>query len=233
MPASRCGARRQTYAAVYDARNPIFGSGGPLLKVWKQKKRNDLFHDTLKDMYFAEKKILSALPKVGEVRQRPETAGRVREASYRDRNARLAQVFSAIDAKPRHRCKTARQDLRCHQSRYGTLWAEELGLSDATKLLEATLREEKATDEALSHIAETVVNQEAQAQGGGFSQPPPLQLQAPAPARSESSVAWRCYLLNSATEKQRRFTAIFAAASGMVIVEALRPTSSRTKNRAR
>ena len=42
--------------------------------------------------------------------------------------------------------------------------AEELGLSDAAKLLEATLREEKATDEALTQIAETVVNQEAQTQ---------------------------------------------------------------------
>jgi ferritin-like metal-binding protein YciE len=51
-------------------------------------------------------------------------------------------------------------------SRYGTLrtWAQELGLSDAAQLLEATLREEKATDEALSQIAETVVNQEAQTQ---------------------------------------------------------------------
>ena len=50
-------------------------------------------------------------------------------------------------------------------SRYGTLrtWAEELGLSDVAELLEATLREEKATDEALTKIAETVVNQEAQA----------------------------------------------------------------------
>jgi ferritin-like metal-binding protein YciE len=49
-------------------------------------------------------------------------------------------------------------------SRYGTLrtWAEELGLSDAVKLLDATLREEKATDEALTKIAEMVVNQEAQ-----------------------------------------------------------------------
>ena len=49
-------------------------------------------------------------------------------------------------------------------SRYGTLrtWAEELGLSDAAELLEATLQEEKATDETLTKIAETVVNQEAQ-----------------------------------------------------------------------
>ena len=51
-------------------------------------------------------------------------------------------------------------------SRYGTLrtWAEELGLAEAVMLLEATLREEKATDETLTQIAETVVNQEAQVQ---------------------------------------------------------------------
>jgi ferritin-like metal-binding protein YciE len=50
-------------------------------------------------------------------------------------------------------------------SRYGTLraWAEELGLDDAVVLLEATLAEEKATDEALTELAEATVNQEAEA----------------------------------------------------------------------
>jgi ferritin-like metal-binding protein YciE len=50
-------------------------------------------------------------------------------------------------------------------SRYGTLrtWAEELGLKKAVRLLDATLEEEKATDAALTQIAETVVNQEARA----------------------------------------------------------------------
>ena len=49
-------------------------------------------------------------------------------------------------------------------SRYGTLrtWAEELGLDDAVDLLEQTLQEEKETDEALTEIAESVVNQEAE-----------------------------------------------------------------------
>src|SRR6185503_5567917 len=48
-------------------------------------------------------------------------------------------------------------------SRYGTLcaWAHELGHSKSVKLLEATLDEEEATDEALSVLAETVINQEA------------------------------------------------------------------------
>jgi ferritin-like metal-binding protein YciE len=49
-------------------------------------------------------------------------------------------------------------------SRYGTLrtWAEELGLGDAAKLLQTTLDEEQATDEALTELAETLVNQRAQ-----------------------------------------------------------------------
>ena len=50
--------------------------------------------------------------------------------------------------------------------RYGTLatWAEELGLKSSLKLLKQTLAEEEATDEALSELGETVVNQEAQAE---------------------------------------------------------------------
>jgi ferritin-like metal-binding protein YciE len=36
-------------------------------------------------------------------------------------------------------------------------------MDDAVALLEATLKEEKATDEALTEIAEDVVNQEAEA----------------------------------------------------------------------
>jgi ferritin-like metal-binding protein YciE len=50
-------------------------------------------------------------------------------------------------------------------ARYGTLcaWAEELGIKDAVTLLEATLDEEKNTDVSLSQLAETFVNQDAEA----------------------------------------------------------------------
>jgi ferritin-like metal-binding protein YciE len=50
-------------------------------------------------------------------------------------------------------------------SRYGTLktWAQELGLEEAVGLLDATLEEEKATDEALTELAESEVNQHAEA----------------------------------------------------------------------
>jgi len=49
-------------------------------------------------------------------------------------------------------------------TRYGTLiaWAEELGLDDAVPLLQETLEEEEATDEALTEIAKSVVNQKAE-----------------------------------------------------------------------
>jgi ferritin-like metal-binding protein YciE len=49
-------------------------------------------------------------------------------------------------------------------SRYGTLrtWAQELGLTEAVRLLEATLKEEEETDLTLSELAQTCVNQEAQ-----------------------------------------------------------------------
>jgi ferritin-like metal-binding protein YciE len=50
-------------------------------------------------------------------------------------------------------------------ARYGTLkcWASELGYKDAVKLLDATLAEEKKTDAALTQLAESEVNNHAQA----------------------------------------------------------------------
>ncbi|MER9658199.1 DUF892 family protein, partial [Mesorhizobium sp. M0152] len=49
---------------------------------------------------------------------------------------------------------------------YGTLvtWAGLLGLKDAIPLLEQTLEEEKATDEALTQLGETGVNERAMQQ---------------------------------------------------------------------
>jgi ferritin-like metal-binding protein YciE len=68
----------------------------------KAKMLEDLFHDTLKDVYFAEKKILSTLPKMKKAAQsedlaaafekhRGETEGHVQ---------RLEKVFKMIGEKP-------------------------------------------------------------------------------------------------------------------------------------
>ena len=55
---------------------------------------------------------------------------------------------------------------RAKPPRYGTLrtWAEELGLNQAMDLLQQTLDQEEATDRSLTELAESVVNQEAQAE---------------------------------------------------------------------
>ena len=49
-------------------------------------------------------------------------------------------------------------------SRYGTLrtWAEQLGMPDAASLLQETLDEEEATDQALTELATSVINLEAE-----------------------------------------------------------------------
>ena len=160
------------------------------------KTLDALFHDTLKDIYFAEKKILATLPKMAKAavnedlgeafeKHRVETEGHVE---------RLEQIFEMIDKKPQGKtCAAilgiteegaevikeykgspaldagllaAAQAVEHYEiSRYGTLrtWAEELGLNDAAALLQETLDEEEATDQTLTEIAKTAVNQEAEA----------------------------------------------------------------------
>jgi ferritin-like metal-binding protein YciE len=161
------------------------------------KQLDELFHDTLKDIYYAEKKILSALPKMAKAahnddlraafeKHKTETEGQI---------DRLEQVFQLIEQKPQgKKCAaiegileegqeiikeykgspaldaglvSAAQAVEHYEiARYGTLrtWAEELGLNQAMKLLQQTLDQEEATDRALTELAESVVNQEAQAE---------------------------------------------------------------------
>ena len=160
------------------------------------KKLDNLFHDTLKDIYFAEKKILTALPKMAKAAQNDNlrAAFEKHHAQTEQQVKRLEEVFALIDAKPQGKtCPAiigmieegqeviegykgfpaldagllaAAQSVEHYEiSRYGTLrtWAEELGLDKAVQLLETTLKEEKETDEALTQLAENVVNAEAEA----------------------------------------------------------------------
>ena len=160
------------------------------------KMLEDLFHDTLKDIYFAEKKILATLPKMQKAAQAEElkAAFEKHHGETQDQIERLEKVFAIIDKKPVGKtCAAivgitdegaeimdeykgspaldagllaAAQAVEHYEiSRYGTMktWAAELGLKDAVKLLDQTLAEEKTTDETLTEIAESVVNQEAEA----------------------------------------------------------------------
>ena len=66
------------------------------------KTLDDLFHDTLKDVYFAEKKILNALPKMADAAQNDDlrAAFEKHEGETEGQIERLEKVFAEIDQKP-------------------------------------------------------------------------------------------------------------------------------------
>jgi ferritin-like metal-binding protein YciE len=159
------------------------------------KKLDELFHDTLKDIYYAEKKILAALPKMAKAAESDDlrAAFEKHHGETEGQIARLEQVFETINQKPQgKKCAAiegileegqeiikeykgspaldagmlaAAQAVEHYEiSRYGTLrtWAEEMGLDDAARLLDETLKEEEATDQALTELAESAVNTAAE-----------------------------------------------------------------------
>jgi ferritin-like metal-binding protein YciE len=162
----------------------------------KEKTLDDLFEDTLKDIYYAEKKILSALPKMAKAAQSEElkSAFEKHEEQTEGQVERLEKVFELIETQPRgKKCEaiegiieegaeimkefkgapaldaglvSAAQAVEHYEiARYGTLkrWAEQLGLDEAVRLLDETLEEEKETDASLTELADSMVNEQAQA----------------------------------------------------------------------
>jgi ferritin-like metal-binding protein YciE len=164
----------------------------------KQRKTlNDLFHETLKDIYFAENKILKTLPKLAKAahsrdlaaafnKHLRETQGQVKRLDQvfrmlgkpargksceaingiTDEGAEIMKVFKGAPALDAGLLAAAQAVEHYEISRYGTLrtWAEELGMADAARLLQATLDEEEATDRALTELATSVINLEAEEQ---------------------------------------------------------------------
>jgi ferritin-like metal-binding protein YciE len=69
----------------------------------KEKELKDLFLDTLKDIYFAERKILSALPKMAKAAQSDalRAAFEKHHTETEGQIERLEQVFASIDQTPK------------------------------------------------------------------------------------------------------------------------------------
>ena len=67
-----------------------------------EKNLDDLFHDTLKDVYYAERKILATLPKMAKAAQSAElkAAFEKHHGQTEDQVERLVEVFGIIDKKP-------------------------------------------------------------------------------------------------------------------------------------
>lgn len=164
--------------------------------MMKDKDLRDLFHDTLKDIYFAEKQILKALPKMAKAAHSADLSAAFEKHfdETEDHVDRLERIFTLIDQPARGKtcdailgildegkeimgeykgCEAldagllaAAQAVEHYEmSRYGTLkaWATKLGMSEAARLLDQTLQQERKTDKDLTHLAEGAVNSEAMA----------------------------------------------------------------------
>lgn len=159
-----------------------------------EKTLDDLFLDTLKDIYYAEKQIVKTLPKMAKAATAPDLkAGFEKHIEESEGHVeRLEQVFELIGKPARGKtCEailgiieegksimdefkgtsaldaglvSAAQAVEHYEiARYGTLktWARQLGLNEAVSLLDATLKEEVATDKKLTQVAESNVNRMA------------------------------------------------------------------------
>ncbi|MBV9288185.1 MAG: ferritin-like domain-containing protein [Hyphomicrobiales bacterium] len=160
----------------------------------KGNNLEDLFVETLKDIYFAEKQILRALPKMAKEADSPQ----LKEAfeTHRDETEaqveRLNQIFEAMGRPARGKtceailgiideAKEIMEEFKGAESldagltasaqavehyeiaRYGTLkaWARQLGMQDAARLLDETLKEEVKTDKLLTELATADANKKA------------------------------------------------------------------------
>lgn len=160
----------------------------------KTANLEQMFHDQLRDVYYAERKILRALPKMARATQSQElkAAFEKHRGETEAQIERLQQVFELLGKRAQGKTCPAidgiieegeevmesykgspaldagliasAQAVEHYEiARYGTLrsWAGVLGMTEAVELLQATLAEETATDEALTSLADSSVNEEA------------------------------------------------------------------------
>lgn len=162
----------------------------------QDKTLDDLFLDTLKDIYFAEKQILKTLPKMARAAKDPQLKAGFEEHHKQTEGhvTRLEEIFEMLGQPPRSKTcdailgiieegkdimdefkgspaldagliSSAQAVEHYEMARYGTLkaWAILLGHNDAAKLLDATYKEESATDRKLSELATRSDNAKAAA----------------------------------------------------------------------
>ena len=160
----------------------------------KTKTLNDLFLENLKDIYYAERKILKALPKMARGAQSADLKAAFEKHTEETQThvERLQQVFEILGKRAVGKTCPAIEGIieegeevletfkdspaidaglvaaaqaveHYEMARYGTLkrWAEVLGMKDAAKLLDTTLKEESATDDALTGLADGSLNKAA------------------------------------------------------------------------
>jgi len=141
------------------------------------KTMDDLFLHHLKDIYYAEKQILKALPKMVKAEGQVQRLEQIFELLDKPARGVKCEAIEGLIAEAKEVMDDAEepgvldaglvasaQAVEHYEiARYGTMsaWANQLGLSKAVKLLEQTLEQEKAADRRLTELAESAVNAEA------------------------------------------------------------------------
>ncbi len=157
---------------------------------------HDVFVETIKDLYHAEKQLVKALPRMANAATSDELRTAIEEhlAVTEGQVERLEEVFSELDMSPKAKvCYgmqgiveegkevleeqkdgnpaaidaaiiAAAQKVEHYEiAAYGSAraFAETLGLNRIAELLQETLDEEEETDEKLSDLAESSINEAA------------------------------------------------------------------------
>ncbi|RCH55521.1 ferritin-like domain-containing protein [Mucilaginibacter hurinus] len=164
-------------------------------EVMKESGLHELFIDELKDIYWAEKHLAKALPKMAKAATSEELRAAIEThlAETENQITRLESVFESIGEKAAaKKCDameglikegqgiiedtedgtitrdvgiiSAAQKIEHYEiASYGTLrtLASTMGHTEAAELLEETLNEEKKTDDLLTQLAQSGINQSA------------------------------------------------------------------------
>ena len=184
-------------AAAKSSSVSLDGKGGKTGKM-EDSEFHEFFVDELKDIYWAEKHLSKALPKMKKAATSSELAEAFEKHTEETKShiATLEQVFALLEEKPQaKKCEAmeglikegesiiedtdagtmvrdaglilAAQKVEHYEiATYGTLvvFAKNMGHTEVAELLQFTLDNEKATDVALTKVAESFVNEQAAAE---------------------------------------------------------------------
>jgi ferritin-like metal-binding protein YciE len=182
-------------AAAKSASVDLTSSKGKQAAKIEDSEFKEFFVDELKDIYWAEKHLAKALPKMKKAATSPELAAAFEKHTEETAThiATLDQVFALLEEKAQaKKCDAmeglikeaegiiedtdsgtmirdaglilAAQKVEHYEiATYGTLvvFAKHMGQSEVADLLQFTLDNEKATDVALTKVAESFVNEQA------------------------------------------------------------------------
>lgn len=150
-------------ADVYNAEQQLTKALPKMAKTAESDELREAFEAHLEETRQHASRLEEVAEKLGEALKRKTCAamkGLIEEAND---IIKEQEDSSALDAA----LIAAAQKVEHYEiASYGTLvaWSQQMGHDEATQLLEETLDEEKAADEKLTSVAESIANQKAQSE---------------------------------------------------------------------